>query len=332
MKAIKYIFLILVLFSCSKKNNPIDVEDSNLYNVTFNAVESSQSLNIFRDGAVGSSGQKAALSKTNISTLKKYVPNLYFLVYNIDGAFVTKIVQDTLTYPDFGQVTFKLPAGKYRLVVLGTKDVGRVQHIVENENKYNTLSIGFKWNTPVDERYLGLLNPHNINHIFSNDNYEFEVSADSQFQSNFIVLKRVTSQLDLIIEDVIPNEFRYFLVQAQSSVPMYRPSNSYPGTLEHYFPYFINLSGYEGKSNVKLSIPLHFRPSLTKKHNISLYFGAIGTYLNPVPMIRRDVEVTFDRNKITQLNGKIFSTNSTTGNSFSVTIKESFDSTIYQEY
>lgn len=320
MKNIVFFICLIIFSSCSKHDNR-ELENEKLYDFKITANSLSESLIDFnKDAYLKSSSNKMA--RTNRDVLKEFAPHLFFFVYDNQNKLKAKIIQDTLSFPQFGEVSLKLPVGQYKLVIFGAKYSKDSKYVISDEENFNQLS--FRWSGNLDNTN-GPYSP-TFGHFFSNDDLDFEVVSDDVPQGKTASITRFTSQLDLIILDTIPLQYTRLYIYAPTSLYSFMPA-TYKNLTNpnNQTPVFINLKDYIGKANSKFSIPFCFKPSLPTKNSLKFSFltSTNSEFMN-------NIDVVFERNKITQLKGYMFKKPSS-NNQLDITLIENFDSTYYHQ-
>lgn len=109
--------LSLAVISCKKDSQPDKGEDARpKYAVQFDFNEFT-----FTEGGFGDRIIVDGDSQLAKDTLKKYANYLVYLVWDVNGATVRDIRQNS-NNPDFGLIRDSLPMGRYTVAVLATKD------------------------------------------------------------------------------------------------------------------------------------------------------------------------------------------------------------------
>lgn len=117
----------LAVVSCKKDNQPDKGEESkSKYAVQFNFNEFTISEGDFGGRKIEGNPQAAK------DTLKKYAGYLYYLVYDVNGQLIRKILQNA-SNPEFGLIKDSLPQGRYTAAVLATKDSVTIQSLFLNQ-------------------------------------------------------------------------------------------------------------------------------------------------------------------------------------------------------
>lgn len=297
MRSNFFLFCLLAavfVLACSKKNEP-EIKDIE-YVVRFRATGFTQLIENF------SVKSRAVASTTNSNI--KLIGTLYFVVFDTQGRVVKSIKQDTLKSVLFGAIELSLPAGNYRIAAVGApdeKNTGQAQDYtmqIESLDKFRISFIG------------------NVKHVFCSELFPFEVNADTSLEKE-LFLKRVSSQLDVIFDNVIPENAHYVVFEIPSIV-----GYNFFGQNQNNFAvkYRKEFGGLKGTSGVKFSIPIfggEETSSSPKDLKISFYDQD-----DTVILTRSISNIRFEKNKITEVKGNIFEDPK---NPFAVKISSNFD-------
>lgn len=287
---------LLFFISCSKKSEP-EVKAIE-YTVKFKAAGFTQSVENF--GIKGKSLKSDANSASDI----RLIGTLYFVVFDLQGKVIKTIKQDTLKSVLFGSAEINLPIGNYKIAAVGAPDEktpAQAQDYtmqIENLDKFKISFLG------------------NVKHTFCSELFPFEVTANTTFEKE-LFLKRVSSQLDIIFDNVIPENARYVIFEIPSII-----GYNFFGKNQNNFAvkYRKEFAGLNGVSGVKFSIPIFGGEESAggpKDLKISFYDQ------NNVVILSKSVsDIKFEKNKITEVKGNIFEDPK---NPFLVKISSDFD-------
>jgi hypothetical protein len=170
-----YLFLFLLLLGVScKKNNKKDDDSAKLYTVVFSTTGFTQSTEMVN------SIQTAKTVAVSGADPVSGVDHIYYVVSKASGnkEFVKIIHQERGQTPDFGTITDNLPPGRYDIGFLASGDVLNLEN----------------------NRSLQLALPAQENLYYVN----MQVDVSGQLNRE-IVLPRIVSQIEIQLEDVVPN-------------------------------------------------------------------------------------------------------------------------------
>ncbi|OOG15768.1 hypothetical protein BWD42_24120 [Sphingobacterium sp. CZ-UAM] len=280
MKSVIFIIslVVTIMFSACSKKGELGLDEKQ-YLVKFNALGFTQTIDDFN---VGNKLSKAANSSVVDS---KLISNLYFVVFDAQGKAIQTIKQDTVKSANFGSAEFNLPIGKYRLAIVGAS----IGHTIEIEHLDTEIARLDKFNIIAGG-----------NHVFCSDLFPFEVSEGITLEKELLI-KRVSSQLDVIFDNVIPENVQYVILEFPqiSKYSFFGPNSDNVS-----WPNKIDLTGLTGKAGVKVSTTLlsgKDGSSSPKDLKIALYDKN-----NSVIITRFVPNIKFEKNKITEVKGNIF--------------------------
>jgi len=283
------LFFIFFISSCSQKDEL--TVDEKRYLVKFKAVGFTQTFEEF------SSENRIAKIGNNAAENIKMISDLYFVVFDAEGKVIQTVKQDTAKSANFGSAEFNLSEGHYRLAIVGASSGNSVQ--IESLAKFS-ISTGWK-------------------HAFCSDLFSFEVSDETDL-NEVLLIRRVSSQLDIIFDNIIPEIAKYVVVEIPA-IPKYYffGQNSDNVNLSRRF----ELEGLSGKEEVKLSTALF---SGNDGLNSPKYLRIILYDKNNTAIVTRSIpNIKFEKNKITELKGDILEDPT---RPFSITISSDFEGQI----
>ncbi|OOG15769.1 hypothetical protein BWD42_24125 [Sphingobacterium sp. CZ-UAM] len=298
--------IVLMFIGCSKH---APEPENNLYVVKFKAVGFTQSIKDFGEGS-----PKVASVNNESPKSSKLISHLHFVIFDSQGKMVQTISQDTLKTINFGEVEVKLPIGSYRIAVVGASDYsngpfGGHRMFMPNLEEFRILYM-----TQIETGY------HVIKHAFCSELLNFEVNNSGGVVVKELLLTRVSSQLDLVFENVIPVNTHRVLLEIPSTVDYYffRQQNNENTKLQYYK----NLENAVGKSGIKITVPLFSGVTgVNSPKSLKMYFYDNNNTL----FLTRTVEnIKFEKNKITQVKGNMFDDKS----GVSVNLQTEFDGKI----
>jgi hypothetical protein len=256
--------------ACSKKEE-VRVDEKR-YLVKFRAVGFTQSIGEF--SVENKIAEAANIQAENI----KMISNLYFVVFDSQGMVAQIVKQDTIKSANFGSAEFNLSKGNYRLAIVGASFGHTIQ--TESLDKFSISTGG--------------------EHAFCSELFSFEVSDDTEL-SEELIIKRVSSQLDIIFDNIIPDIAQYVIVEIPAiSKYNFFSQNSDNVSISRRF----DLRGLSGKEGVKFSTALfsgNEGVNSPKDLRIMLYDKD-----NAVIITRSIPNIKFEKNKITEIKGNIF--------------------------
>lgn len=297
--------IIIILFSaCSKHDSEIS---NNLKIVKFKAVGYSQSIRDFNNSSLKGSSAEGDLAKS-----AKLISHLHFVIFNSQGKVMQVVDQDTVKTASFGEAEIRLPMGSYRIAVAGSSDYGKFPF---GDHRMSFVDLD---NFKIDFWTELATGSNGIKETFCSDLISFEVTGSSSV-SKELILKRVSSQLDIVFENIMPENIRNIILEIPSRTDYYfffqNPENV-------KLNYNRDLYGLRGKTGAKLSLPI-FVGSVgvnTPKTLKMMFYDQNGSLF-----LTRTVEnIKFEKNKITQVKGNMFGN----ANPVTVNIGSEFDGKI----
>jgi len=279
---------VLTLFSCKKDHKSPTQTDDKLYTLNFSMKPKLTTMQ-----------SKLAVNSTD-TALTKNVKYLTYLLYDSQGNLKKQVSQDS-TSANFGTFTTQVPNGTYYAYFLGNSVVnGASVRLSANINfRDSRLDMFYKADTVI-------VNGSNVN--------------------GSVAMNRISSLLELNIEDAIPNVIAN--IRIVDSIPTggilikdttYAINSSYPkyGILHgHAFTY-----AEKGTHNVKIRMAV-FVPQVL--HTIRLDIGAVGIpgFIGN-PIIIKNVR--FMANAKTVLSGTVFDKAINNQGNFHISIEPGWD-------
>ncbi|SHE65592.1 hypothetical protein [Pedobacter caeni] len=272
--------VLMLIFSCSKKDNPVEppIENQKLFNVNFNV--SGFTSNITPLPSFKSSTVNQATTQAT-PKLSDHISRLEYLIYNSSGQLLKDTVQLS-NATNFGTIDLQLPAGGYKSVVVGTNGP---HNILEKQNVANVL--------------LTPYSPYSIGDWFKQVS-DFKVTDQALNQS--VVLDRVVGKVGFVLTDAIPKDLAKISLAFTSGLYLRLIGSLDPGTSVQTidFPLKASQEGLLNFSSSTFVIPLS-SGSITTDVSIRAY-NTSGTLI--VEKIVKNVVI--ERNKLTTLSGALF--------------------------
>jgi|GEM_PF-2941678 len=295
MKSLIYILrcliIILLLSSCSKHYT--EDTDNKLYKIKFKAFGFSQTIKDFEsiNGKVMSAGVE--LLQTG-----KLISHLHFVVFDSQGQMVQTISQDTVKTKNFGEVEIRLPVGSYRIAAVGASDYSQGPFGGHRMYMPNLHEFRILYMTQIESGY------HEIKHAFCSKLFPFEVNGNGSVV-NELLLTRVSSQLDVMFDNIIPINTQRVILEIPSTFDYYFFGQNAENT---NIQYYRNLENFVGKSGVKLTIPIFSGVTgVSSPKSLKMYFYDKN---NSIFLTRTVDNIKFEKNKITQVKGDMFNNKS----------------------
>jgi len=303
--------MICFLFSCKKDNAKVENTET-LYDLSVSTSVFTQSISDLK----GSGNKRAEVSTA--PPIIKQLNHLFFLIFDNTGNLVSRFEQNDTLANDFGKYNLKLAKGKYKIIVIGANE------IPPNAAKVQTSPMDYfqvYWNdiTSVDR----IVNK-GTQHTFKSEYIEFELSdLIPKFSAN-IALKRMSTQLDVVIEDAIPNDILYATVLTNWIDKLFiNRTNSFCAD-----PFYKNLRDLSSRENFKFNFPFIILEDQVKSPVTIVFYAADGVQRYKLNLN----DVSFERNKVTQIKGRFFSTGSnSSGGNFAVSLNGVMD-TVYHTF
>lgn len=300
--SIIYSLIIITAFSaCSKHYSE---SDNNLIPVKFKAVGGSQSIKDFNNPKLASVGDSLKSSKL--------ISHLHFVIFDLQGKVIQVVDQDTVKSVNFGEAEIRLPLGSYRIAVVGASDYGKFPF---GNHRMNFIDLN---NFKIDFWTELATGTNGIKETFCSDLISFEVSGSNAIDKE-LLLKRVSSQLDIVFENLMPENIRNVVLEIPSRTDFYFFIQN-PENLK--LNYSRDLYSFRGKIGAKLSVPIfvgNFGVGSPKALKMMFYDQ------NGELFLTRTIEdIKFEKNKITQVKGNMFGTASPV----SVNVESEFDGKI----
>lgn len=288
----------LLLLGCKKDETGNESKPENpqkLFKVNIQASTFSESVKPMQLLASKSS-QIALVNETPAIT------NLVLLVYDANGKLVTSkenYTVDNLYNPIVGKDKFSLtlPKGKYKLGVIGHNRLyGGLNFYLDPTDMYaHSLKV------ERSEHFQANVMKVFIRDSFFHDYKDFEIKSDTTLAP--LKLTRLTSKLELNIEDKIVDEAAHILIGNMINTTVYPFSKDKSSShLEGYMDF--SVSSKVGLTNTVLSTPIYSnlnKPDSKETISVRVYDKnyVLISYVN-IP------NVTLKPNHITKLSGKLF--------------------------
>ncbi|MFX1702909.1 hypothetical protein PV783_03085 [Chitinophaga sp. CC14] len=310
-------FSVLVTF-CSKKSEdkPSTPNPHEKFAVTFKVNDFIQSIGDI-DARNSSSGQN---QKQPGDSLKKYIDHLVMVIYTSNSTFVKQVSQNS-SNPDFGVFKDSLPAGDYRISVVGTKD-----------------SVPLSYSNPPEA------GPSLINLTLPGTDafYKFMQIGVNGSINQVVVLSRVVAKVKLIIKDRIPFDTKSISIKLSafpsSSVPdmndvfsgISLSSGGYYYAVRGqfiYYPLVYNIpDSLRGSTNFTSEFYVLVLPNTTK-----MTMQLTSNKMDGTVLAQKDIyDISITANKRTILTGNLFDgiTTDTSGLSVGIDGRWNADSTV----
>lgn len=284
--------VLMIVFSCSKKNNPVEQPTVNqkLFNVNFNVSGFTSSVSPLSSSKSSVINQTADQASTQLSDV---LYRLHYLVYNPNGVLVKDTVQNK-SASDFGTMNLLLPVGDYKLVVVGMDRV----HDVLNKNIITNV-------------YAARLQQSQLGDLFKQI-ADFKVTNQATNQS--VALDRIVGKVGVTFTDAIPKGLSRMTMTFTTGSLVYLNNSNNPQTEVYTGSYYFKPAD-EGLLNFSYSsfvIPLN-SGSITTDVMIRGYNAS-----ETIIAEKFIKNVVIEKNKMTMLSGALFS--SLPSNSTSVTV------------
>lgn len=184
-KSLLYFFVVLITFCSCSKEESLTPDTKKAYDVTF-------TISGFRQTIQSRNTSDKQIEEVSVQdSLKAHINYLTFNVYDLAGGLVKSWVQN-IDSANFGQMKIKLVEGNYNVVVTGM-NVTNPQAIGQGNGYYDA----------VNQHIILYANPGMEAPDVFVDKFPLEVKEENL--TSEVNLKRLTSKLELTIEDVIPN-------------------------------------------------------------------------------------------------------------------------------
>jgi hypothetical protein len=301
MKKLRLFMLLAIsvaTVSCSKQNETATPEKSDkLYDVNLSVSTFSTEI-VGLTSSVGST--RGAVSATNsTNAVGDQISYIEYAIYNSSGLLVKNATQ-VKSLATFGTINEQLPAGSYRIFILGSTDT----YIISKDN-YASVYV-----------YFG-------NRIADSFMKTIDIKVAEEPLSQSVVLERVVGKLEVQITDAIPANTAKITISSSSGTAVYF-NNSYERNPYAKSTETTLTSADYGKLNFISSsfiIPLN-SGSIISDVSIRAYNTTGGLM---VDKIVKDVKV--ETNKKTVMTGKLFTTPAATTTGFSIGLNSDWNTT-----
>ncbi len=299
--------LSLLIFSCKKDKKTNTVDNKTPVAVTFNVSGFSQSTEVFTSGS-----QKIQSTNLITNALTDNIESILYAVYDVNGKPV-KTINQYKTQSGFGTINDNLIPGDYTFVFIGYKnDLGADGNGsgTIGYNDANMSGTGVNQITFNNANISFYNDPRSYKAVPFKDTFAKKVSltVTTQNSPQAVVLDRITSQLQINIEDALPADAKTLHVDIDTEYYAFK------------FSSFMPISNFQGKS-FNIAIPSgsagqsNFNTTTYLLNNVAPFSVTIQCLDASNKIIASKVisNVTCVRNKKTILTGKLFSRSAGSG-------------------
>ncbi|WP_104381324.1 hypothetical protein [Sphingobacterium sp. HMA12] len=288
----------MLFFGCKKQKDDKSTEQSSeMIQVKFSTEGFQQKIE--------PRGSKASTITSGITAAGSEISNLQLLVYDLQNKLIVRKENISESSKQIDNTfTFEIPKGRYKIGLVGHNVNWSTMYFNINESNplLHELSVGIHAfpDFPVNTYYFS--------DAFVYKYKEFNFQSDTTLSP--LTLNRLTSKLEINIEDAIPEDIKFILVGGKIN-PILSPFTGITTNYNGKGYVVFDIGAEKLKTNTILATPIY--PYLDKEDQPVqlevLFFNSSYKQIG----IKTIDKVVLKSNHITKLNGKLFS-NTSNGN------------------
>jgi hypothetical protein len=316
-----------IIVSCKKEHINNSNNSNTLHKVIFNIGFSKQITN-FQANSLTANAIGKTDAVTNDTALTNHIATLLLAIYNASTGALVKTVAQSSTSNGFGSYIANLPSGSYIIIIAGGGEYLQIANLtnVVVGGGWGTIGNG-NINTDILQYY-----DTDPNALSGSSNYPGKFNQDTFFKklnltvsnsdvSESVALDRITSKLEIVIQDALPNNIYSISMSATSgTASQFSLSTGNPLTFGGLNPSFGIPSTLSGMTNYTCSTI--FLGEWSTTFNVGITAASRSQTL----VYKLISGVTCQPNTITILSGKLFTNSSTSNNGLGVKIDTAWSS------